>query len=1528
MEYLRRSIDGCKLSDQTQLKSVVHRNVTRMGVLAASLTKNCFQKVYLKNSIMQNLVREVEVDQELTSLAHVQAALTEPDATPTWHLQRLVNQTLDTPFARESQVRRGKGVHLYTIDAGVRVQHTEFENANRPTKFLVTPDQSEECMSALRNDESDRAFGTAAAALAAGKTFGLADEATLIPVRAFACQGNAFTAHVSGLIEALDMVHHDHVVAHGRNATSVAVITVGAPFSRILNQVATQLVKDGITVVAASGHSSVFPQKSLILEMSEATSDACFSSPASALGVISVGATLQNNTVAPFTTTGHCVTLYAPGSNVHTAGNDNDSKTQVTSGTGAAAAIVAGLAATFLGANQGAPPHLVREYLLSTSRSEPALTTAVSTVAPSASKFSPPHFATFNNTALAPQDVCKKSATYSCVHGLSFFTQAPTARGQRPCECVCEPGYTGKACDIALNATSIIQPKQDVITSFQTVAPLAASLNASSDLPGPNSAMSPHGGIDQPGFPLNSVARYQRMQSLYLASELQTAGFVANSVLSGLAFRVFTPIANDIDDVIISIGFVPSSTTKLSTFVPTVQVFRGKISAATSAAANSDALVAFSFQPIGGTDLPKWDGQSNLVVEYAAKNLNLPTMLQSSQATWLGSGAVYTTSVADGFGRTVFAYSMDNPDTGKDAEAVYPFTELSKVPISSRLLPVIRLKAHAPNSKCLSNGHLEVKCGYKGVCDDSTGKCRCAHGFKGDHCDEIDPITNPLCVPNFPAGYPAENQQPKCQNSGLCVQGTCECINGFFGSTCSHAPRSFCDAHPGYCGDHGTCVDNGACVCKPEYVGSRCQVEKPGLIPHTQSEQKCVNLNAFGAATLAACQVAGVNETEKFNNLAKLSCALYGGGSSVSEECTQRVLHLIDCVHRVTNTAEAYPDSPNLVASVKKLIELRAKYAPGPHLTVTQVQGKPVSYAFGPTFNANATAGARLHPTCIDGFFRAPSLKVTSVTKNTKLDELDIGGIDAGELVFIRETEHSCGEVRSLLNATVLPPNVKNFTIEAKTPATSSEPAVGKIANFSLSGAPGAYVPCYAHSPQAPFALIPGVHITELDDALGASNLVSTIRPNSFELFSDNGHRDILIKHTAPDSTALFGRRIGFSLANKCGSTLQHEVYGFLTPPRLNPLEIGMPGASGSSNADLLNAITSYASVRIALPFGVTGKEYSMCVLGDDADVWEEQQDNATHLRLGKSQNPDGTPSSPTQKCNLNCGMGDCINQTCVCKKLYRQSLGTPTSPCDTPPPAVPAHGVRARFQFKVPAAKSEEYIRENSDGTNELKQGLAHAAEVPSTRFKFIAARIISTASFLEVEEAIEDLRVAFKSSPSFIALLERVYMRDATADVEIFFDIHPPSENDPNPKDALQVLNTISSKGASNQGLNLGAGVSLNMVSPPAAVCPDGSDPAVTHCGTRDWCEENVSMSCVWFGVLMGSIAVLIVTAVIVLVFCTGKEEEFVPAVLSGQSRPAGRAVLEDEDDDDGQVGSRAEKRTLVNSSTRSDGSARSRR
>lgn len=110
-----------------------------------------------------------------------------------------------------------------------------------------------------------------------------------------------------------------------------------------------------------------------------------------------------------------------------------------------------------------------------------------------------------------------------------------------------------------------------------------------------------------------------------------------------------------------------------------------------------------------------------------------------------------------------------------------------------------------------------------GICDFTTGKCKCHPTYYGAACD----------LRTCPMGF-GHNQLVKttCSTQGTCIpersgqEYVCKCNDNFFGLDCSlrHCPNST----RGYeCDNHGSCeYSSGFCKCSAGWYGPSCEFKK------------------------------------------------------------------------------------------------------------------------------------------------------------------------------------------------------------------------------------------------------------------------------------------------------------------------------------------------------------------------------------------------------------------------------------------------------------------------------------------------------------------------------------------------------------------------------------------------------------------------------------------------------------------------------------------------------------------------------
>lgn len=255
----------------------------------------------------------------------------------TWGLDR-IDQRLLPLDGSYSYDNGGSGVRAYVLDTGVLSSHVEF-SGRMATGYSAINDGvgTEDC----------HGHGTHVAGTVAGTTWGVAKDATVVPVRVLGCTGSG---SMSGIIAGLDWVVRD---AAGRPA--VANMSLGGGAYGPLDDAVARTTAAGVTVAVAAGNSNA---------------DACSASPARAASAITVGSTTSSDSRSSFSNFGTCVDLFAPGSSIRSAYYSSTSASATMSGTSMASPHVAGAAALYLAANPTASPAAVTTWMTSTATSD------------------------------------------------------------------------------------------------------------------------------------------------------------------------------------------------------------------------------------------------------------------------------------------------------------------------------------------------------------------------------------------------------------------------------------------------------------------------------------------------------------------------------------------------------------------------------------------------------------------------------------------------------------------------------------------------------------------------------------------------------------------------------------------------------------------------------------------------------------------------------------------------------------------------------------------------------------------------------------------------------------------------------------------------------------------------------------------------------------------------------------------------------------------------------------------------------
>ncbi|GAA1255597.1 Ig-like domain-containing protein [Arthrobacter pascens] len=354
VRYLVRYASGTDVAHEA--RSLRSRNIAvgrtfSKALRGAAVTATPAQAAELRRSAH---VAAVEID------APVKAAETQ-QAAP-WGLDRIDQRALPLSGSYTSAAA-GAGVNAYVVDSGVLAAHTEFAGRVAAGWTAVADG---------RGTGDCNGHGTHVAGTVAGKTYGVAKAATVIPVRVLDCTGSGFNSDVIAGLE--------WVASHHQAGTpAVANLSLGGTASAMVDAAVQGLINDGVTVAAAAGNSAV---------------DSCSSSPARVPDALTVAASDASDRQAAFSNFGACVDLYAPGVAITSASIASTTATASMSGTSMATPHVAGAAAAVLSRSPELSPAAVASRLL--SGATPAVIAAAGAGTPNRLLFSDPSAGTLS----------------------------------------------------------------------------------------------------------------------------------------------------------------------------------------------------------------------------------------------------------------------------------------------------------------------------------------------------------------------------------------------------------------------------------------------------------------------------------------------------------------------------------------------------------------------------------------------------------------------------------------------------------------------------------------------------------------------------------------------------------------------------------------------------------------------------------------------------------------------------------------------------------------------------------------------------------------------------------------------------------------------------------------------------------------------------------------------------------------------------------------------------------------------------
>ena len=255
----------------------------------------------------KNSIKSINPDQPVSLLNN--------QINPDWGLDRLDSgiDDLDNNFYYPEGA--GAGVRIYIVDTGVEADHTEFSGRVVDGYDVYGEDlETQDC----------NGHGTHVAGVAAGETYGVAKDATIIPVRVLDCDG---LGYFSDVIKGLEWIAD----THPSEMYGVVNLSIGGYSYSLADDAITNLYNQNLLTTVAAGNFG---------------SDACNYSPARAPLAITIGSIDKNFKRSAFSNYGDCVDFYAPGFYIRSADASTLTGSSQQSGTSQSAPFAAGVVAT------------------------------------------------------------------------------------------------------------------------------------------------------------------------------------------------------------------------------------------------------------------------------------------------------------------------------------------------------------------------------------------------------------------------------------------------------------------------------------------------------------------------------------------------------------------------------------------------------------------------------------------------------------------------------------------------------------------------------------------------------------------------------------------------------------------------------------------------------------------------------------------------------------------------------------------------------------------------------------------------------------------------------------------------------------------------------------------------------------------------------------------------------------------------------------------------------------------------------
>jgi subtilisin family serine protease len=278
-------------------------------------------------------VKLVEADREIS--------ISDSQSNAPWNLDRVDQRSLpwDSMYNYAST---GTGVHVYILDTGIRVTHSDFGGRASVAYDNIGDGQ---------NGNDCNGHGTHVAGIVGGTRWGVAKGVYLHAVRVLPCSGSGL---LSNVLAGVDWITANRIMPAVANISATVAGTSPSLESAISTSIAS-----GVVYTIAAGN---------------AASDACSYTPARTPDAITVGASDETDLRARYSNYGACIDIFAPGNLIDSDWNSSDTATNNLSGSSMASPMVAGVAALYLGGNPSASAASVAQAIR-TAATQGVLTT-------------------------------------------------------------------------------------------------------------------------------------------------------------------------------------------------------------------------------------------------------------------------------------------------------------------------------------------------------------------------------------------------------------------------------------------------------------------------------------------------------------------------------------------------------------------------------------------------------------------------------------------------------------------------------------------------------------------------------------------------------------------------------------------------------------------------------------------------------------------------------------------------------------------------------------------------------------------------------------------------------------------------------------------------------------------------------------------------------------------------------------------------------------------------------------------------